>query len=228
MPLRALRRDAARLAPLLAVMAVALAGCAGPLAPPTPVPAATDSKTDTRQLGAFTSVTVDGPLNVVYATGSSSQVQIVAASNLVPLVTTTVTGTELAVTVAAPGFTSAKPVTVRITSPQVTSVSLAGGAQGTMEVMAKAMAVSVSGGAIVRGIGTVQQLTVTTLGNSDAQLGELTADAASISAAGGAKATLKVTRQLTGTADGGSVITLAAAPVAQSVTLTGGAKLVGP
>lgn len=228
MPLRAPRRDAARLALLLAAMAVSLAACAGPLAPPTPVPAATDSKTDTRHLGAFTSVTVDGPLNVVYATGSSTQVQIVAASNLVPLVTTTVTGSELAVTVAAPGFTSAKPVTVRITSPQVTSVSFAGGAQGTMEVMAKAMAVSVSGGAVVRGIGTVQQLTVTTLGNSDAQLGELTADAATISAAGGAKATLKVTRQLTGTADGGSVITLAAAPVAQSVTLTGGAKLVGP
>lgn len=228
MPLRAPCRDAARLASFAVAIVLALSACAGPLAPPTPVPAATDSRTDARQLGTFTSVTVDGPLNIVFATGASAQVQVVAASNVLPLVDTTVTGAELAVTVAAPGFTSAKPVTVRITSPRVTSVSFAGGAQGTMEVMATAMTVSVSGGSVVRGIGTVQQLTVTTLGNSDAQLGELTADAASISAAGGAKATLKVTRQLTGTADGGSVITLAAAPVAQSVTLTGGAKLVGP
>ena len=114
------------------------------------------------------------------------------------------------------------------TSPQVGSLSLDGGAQGTMEVTATAMTVSVSGGAVVRGIGTVQLLTVTTLGGSDAQLGELAAETGLLSAAGGAKATLNVRKQLTGTADGGSVITLAVAPVAQAVKVTGGARIVGP
>lgn len=222
------RRALIRLALLAAATALAASGCVGPLASPTPVPASADTRTEVRQVGQFTSVSVDGPLNVVLASGTGVEVQIEAASNLLPLVTTGLSGTDLAIGVAAPGFVSAKPVTVRITSPQVTSLSLDGGAQGTMEVMAKSMTVSVSGGAVLRGIGTVQQLTVTTLGGSDAQLGDLTADTGLINAAGGAKATLKVVKQLTGTADGGSVITLAVAPVAQSVTTTGGAKVVGP
>ncbi|MHB8958423.1 MAG: GIN domain-containing protein [Candidatus Limnocylindrales bacterium] len=222
------RRALARLALLAAATALAASGCIGPLASPTPVPASGDTNTELRQVGQFTSVSVDGPLNVVLASGTGVEVQIEAAANLLPLVTTDLAGTDLAIGVAAPGFVSAKPVTVRITSPLVTSLSLDGGAQGTMEVMASSMTVSVSGGAVLRGIGTVQQLTVTTLGGSDAQLGELTADTGLIRAAGGAKATLKVVEQLTGTADSGSVITLVVAPVAQSVTTTGGAKVVGP
>jgi predicted small lipoprotein YifL len=228
LPSRTHRRALLRLPVLAAATALALGGCVGPLASPTAVPASADTKTETRQVGQFTSVTVDGPLNVVLSSGPGVELQVMAPSNLLSLVTTAVTGTDLAIGVAAPGFTSAKPVTVRITSPLVTSLSLDGGAQGTMEVMAKAMTVSVAGGAVLRGIGTVQQLTVTTLGGADAQLGELAADTGVVRAAGGAKATLRVIKQLTGTADGGSIITLAAAPVAQSVTTTGGAKVVGP
>lgn len=228
MPSRTHRRALARLAALTAAAALALGGCVGPLASPTSVPASGDTKTETRQLGAFTSVSVEGGLNLVFASGSATQVQVVAPSNLVPMVTTAVSGADLAIRVAPPGFTSSKPVTVRITSPQVSSISLDGGAQGTIEVMGKAMTVSVSGGAVVRGIGTVQQLTVTTLGGSDAQLGDLSAETGLVNAAGGGKATLRVAKQLTGTADGGSVITLVAAPVAQSVTTSGGAKVVLP
>jgi hypothetical protein len=117
---------------------------------------------------------------------------------------------------------------VRITSATLTSVALTGGATGTIEAMGQALAVSVSGGASLRGIGTVAQLSVTVLGNATAELGDLSADAVAISAAGGAKATIRATKQLTGTADGGSVVTLVVAPVAQSVTVTGGAKVVGP
>ncbi len=221
-------RAHARLAVAAVTIAVAASACVGTVASPTPVPASGDTRTEVREVGEFTSVSVDGPLNVVLASGTGVDVQIEAASNFLPLVTTTLTGTDLAIAVAAPGFVSAKPVTVRITSPTVTSLSLDGGAQGTMEVMAASMTVSVSGGSVLRGIGTVQQLTVTSLGGADAQMGDLTADTGMISAAGGAKATLRVVKQLTGTADGGSVITLAVAPVAQSVTVTGGAKVVGP
>ncbi len=228
MPSRTHRRALARLALSTAATALAASGCIGPLASPTPVPASGDTRTELRQVGEFTSVSVDGPLNVVLASGTGVELQIEAAANLLPLVTTDLAGTDLAIAVVAPGFVSAKPVTVRIMSPLVTSLSLDGGAQGTMEVMASSMTVSVSGGAVLRGIGSVQQLTVTTLGGSDAQLGELTADTGLIRAAGGARATLKVVEQLTGTADSGSVITLAVAPVAQSVTTTGGAKVVGP
>jgi hypothetical protein len=209
-------------------VALVASACVGPLASPTPVPAASDTKTDTRQLGSFTSLSVTGKLNVVLAAGTQTSVQVVAPSNIVPLIKTVVAGSELDVTVDAPGFTSDKPVTIRVTSATVSSVSLADGASGTVEAMGQALTVSVSGGATIKGIGTVAQLTVTALGNSTAELGDLAADAAAISIAGGAKATLRVAKQLTGTADGGSVVTLVVEPQAKSVTVTGGAKVVGP
>ena len=228
MPLRSPGRTLVRLALLSAAAALALGACAGAPASPTPVPAASDNRTDFRTLGDFTAVVVDGPLNLVLGAGTVPSVDVEAASNLLPLVQTTVSGTELDVSVAPPGFTSDKPVTVRITSPKVGSVSLKGGATGTVEAMGTSFAVSVSGGSTLRGIGTVTQLTVTVLGSSVAELGDLSADTGKIAAAGGAKATLRVSKQLTGTVDGGSIVTLAVAPEAKSVSVTGGAQLVGP
>jgi len=218
----------ARITLLAAAVALIAGACVGPLASPTPIPGTSDKTTDTRSVQTFTSIAVDGPLNVVVSAGGSQTVQVEGPSNVVGLIRTDVTGSELAVTVAAPGFTSAKPATVRITSSKVTSVSITGGASGTIEAMGQALAVSVAGGSTIKGIGTVAQLSVTALGSSTAELGDLSADAVAISAAGGAKVTLKAVKQLTGTADGGSVVTLVVAPVAQSVTVTGGAKIVGP
>ena len=223
----ALHRAIARAA-LLATASLVVGACLGPAASPTPVPAAGDTTTEARQLAPFTAVSVEGGLNLVLAAGKAQAVAVEAPTNILPLILTEVSGTELAVTVAAPGFSSTKPVTVRITSPMVTSVSLEGGCNGTMEAMGQALTLSVSGGSVLKAIGTVQQLNVTALGGADAQLGDLATDTAAISAAGGAKATLTVHKQLTGTADSGAVITLTVAPVAQSVTVSGGASIVGP
>ncbi len=222
------RRAPVRLALLGVAAILAVVGCGGASASPTPVPAASDSGTESRPLGAFTAVTVDGPLNLVLGTGTPDSVDVQAPSNLLPLVQTTVSGGQLDVAVAPPGFTSAKPVTVRITSTRVASVSLRGGATGTIEAMGASLTLSVSGGSTLRGIGTVAQLTVTVLGSSTAELGDLEAETGMISAAGGAKATLRVAKQLTGTIDGGAIVTLAVAPDTKSVAVTGGAQLILP
>jgi Putative auto-transporter adhesin, head GIN domain len=213
---------------LLGVVAILAVGGCGPSPSPTPVPAASDSRTESRSLAAFTAVSVDGPLNLVLGTGTADSVDVQAPSNLLSLVQTTVSDNQLDVAVAPPGFTSAKPVTVRITSSRVASISLRGGATGTIEAMGASLTLSLSGGSTIRGIGTVAQLTVTVLGSSTAELGDLAADTGVISAAGGAKATLRVAKQLTGTIDSGAIVTLAVAPDTKSVAVTGGAQLILP
>lgn len=229
MPSPGRRRALSRLALLGLLTALAAGACVGPLAgAPTPVAAATDSLTQTRPVADFTSVTVDGGLNLVLGTGSATSVEVEAPSNVQPLISTVVTGSDLEVSVTAPGFTSTKPVTVRVSAPTVTSITLSGGATGTVEVMGEALAVSVAGGSVLRGIGTVTKLTVTALGGSDAQLGDLAAQTAGLSLAGGAKTTIRATKQVTGTADGGSVVTLVIAPQATSITTTGGSRVEGP
>lgn len=229
MPVRGRGRAHPLVALLAPLVALAVGACIGPLAAaPTPVPAATDSRAQTRSVSPFTSVTVEGGLNLVLGTGTGTSVSVDAPSNVQPLITTVVTGTDLKVSVSPPGFTSSRPVTVRISAPGVTAVALSGGAMGTLEAMGESLAVSVSGGSVAKGIGTVRKLTVTALGGSDAQLGDLETQTASVSLAGGAKTTIRAVKQVTGTADGGSVVTLAIAPEATSVTTTGGSKVEGP
>ena len=228
MPQRAPSRALVRLVVVAVAAALSAGACVGGLASPTPVPASSDVKNESRAVPMFSSVTVTGPLNVVLSTGAVQAVAVEAPTNVLPLVTTEVAADELEVNVKAPGFTSAQPVTVRITSPTMSAVALEGGAHGTMEAMAQSLTVSASGGSVLKGIGAVQQLSLTVLGNSETELGDLTSQTAAIALAGGAKATIHVTKQLTGTADGGSVLTLATAPTAQSVTVTGGARIVGP
>ena len=229
MPSRAPRRARAAVAILTLGAALAVGGCIGPLAAaPTPIAASGQTQTVTRSVTDFSSISVTGGLNLVVAAGPSAQVQVIGPSNIVPLVQTSVTGSELLVTVSAPGFTSAEPVTVKVSAPKILAVALDGGANGTMEATAEALAVSVTGGSLLKGIGTVRQLSVTGLGGADAQLGDLAADTATVALAGGAKATLRVAKQLTGTADGGSTITLVVEPTAQAVTTTGGSTITGP
>jgi hypothetical protein len=228
MPHRAPSRALVRLVILVVAAALGAGACMGSLGSPTPVPGSSDVKSESRSVAMFSSVTVSGPLNVVLSTGAAEALIVEAPANVLSLVTTEVDGSELVVKVEAPGFTSANPATVRITSPSIDAVALEGGAHGTMEAMGQSLTVSASGGSVLKGIGAVQQLSLTVLGNSETELGDLTSQTAAIALAGGAKATIHVAKQLTGTADGGSVVTLASAPTAQSVTLTGGAKIVGP
>ncbi len=229
MPSRAPCRALAALGVLTLAVALVGGGCAGPFAgAPTPIAASDQTQTVTRSVSDFSSVSVTGGLNLVVAAGPATQVQVIGPSNVVPLVQTSVAGTELLVTVGAPGFTSGRPVTVKVSAPKILAVSLDGGANGTMESESEMLAVSVSGASVLRGIGTVRQLSVTGLGGSDAQLGDLASDTATVSLAGGAKTTLRVAKQLTGTADGGSTIILVVQPTAQSVTTTGGSTVTGP
>lgn len=214
---------------LLACTVALVAACVGPFAgAPTPIPASAETKTETRAVNPFTSVAIDGPFNLILAAGAAVDVKVEGPSNVLQLVRTAVNGSELAVTVDAPGYTSTKAVTVRVTSPRVTSASLSGGAGGTIEAMAESLALTIADDGVVQGIGTVKELTLAATGNAQAQLGDLAADTVAIAIAGGSKVTIHPVKQLTGTADGGSVVTLTSKPTAQSVTVSGGAKIVGP
>lgn len=233
MPACPFRRARSRLGLVrVAAVAVLAAGtasaCGGPLVAPTPIAAAGAVERQERPLPAFTSVAVDGPLNLVLAAGSGQAVRIEAPADALPLVRTEVSGAELLVSLAQPDFVSSRTATIRIFSSRLTAVALSGAATATLEVMAPTFSVSASGGSVAKAIGRVTRLAVAVLGGAEAQLGDVSAETATISAAGGGRATLRVARQLTGTADGGSVITLVTAPVARSVSVTGGARIVGP
>lgn len=230
-----MRSRAARRAPSLVtavVVVAALVGLAGCALPPlqakvTPVPGSGDATTQDRTAGNFRAVSVEAGINVVIANGPATAVTLTAQSNLLPLIRTTVTDDQLVVTVDAPGFNTQKTVTLNVTVPRLDSVSLGEGATATMEIAGDALAIGLSGGATVKAIGTVTQLSLTSASSGQAQLEELVATNATVTMSGGSQATLNVTGALGGTATDGATIHLTVKPGTLNVKTTGGAIVTG-
>jgi predicted DNA-binding protein with PD1-like motif len=96
-----------------------------------------------------------------------------------------------------------------------------------MEVAGDALSISLSGGATIKAIGTVTQLSLTAASGGQAQLEELAVTNATVTMSGGSQATLNVTGALGGTAADGATIHLKVKPGTQNVKTTGGAVVVG-
>jgi Putative auto-transporter adhesin, head GIN domain len=224
-------RRASSFASAAAAVAVLLlvAGC-GPISfdtSPTPVAGAGSATTEDRTGGGFTSISVSGGLNVVIASGDAATVKVTTQPNLLPLVRTEVAGGKLTASILAPGLSSAKPVTVAITIPKLTTLTLTSGATGTMELRTDLLAVDLSAGATLQAIGSVTQLALTAQGGARAMLGDLVADSATVTMGGGAQATLSAKTAVTGSADGGAALTLTTKPSSVSVKTSGGATVTG-
>jgi hypothetical protein len=230
MRLRAPRRASSSIPAVLALAALLLAGgCGiGPLdAKASPVTGSGDVKTENRTSGTFTAVSATGGLNVVVSTGPAMVVTVTAQANVLPYVRTDVAGGRLTATILDPGIASSRPVTVAVTVPTLTALTLDGGATGTMQLETDLLTISLSGGATLQAIGTVSHLALSVDGDAQAQLGDLAADSVTVTLAGGAQATVRATTLVTGTADGGATLTLAAAPASMTVKATNGATIAG-
>ena len=214
-------------AALAALLVVAGCGLASLNAAPTPVTGTGSVTTEDRTGGGFTSVSVSGGLNVVIASGDAAAVSVTAQPNLLPLVQTVIANGQLTASILAPGLSSGKPVTVAVTIPKLTSLTLASGATGTMEIRTDLLAISLSGGATLQAIGSVTQVTLSAQGGAQAKLGDMAADSATVTMGGGSQVTLSVKTAVTGSADGGAALTLTTKPGSTTVQTSGGATVTG-
>jgi hypothetical protein len=213
----------------LAVVAVIAAACSGAyIGPAAPVTGTGDPAEQDRTAGAFTAISVSGGIKVVVAVGAGRAVSLTAQRNLLPLISTDIVESRLTVTIPAPGINATKPITLRVTLPVLTRVTLDGGSTGTMEIDTDALEVNISGGSSMTAIGRAGALTLTADGGSTAELEELHAETAAISINGGSTAVLDVSTALTGTADGGSTVRLIQKPATQNVKANGGSTVTGP
>ncbi len=193
----------------------------------TPVAGAGDPTTENRTAGAFTSVSATDGINLVVSSGPTHSVKVSAQPNILPLVKTEVQNGQLTATIVAPGLSSTRPITVSVTVPLLASLSLDGGATGTMQLEAALLSITLNGGATLQAIGTVSHLALTAQGGAVAKLGDMATDSATVTMGGGAQATLNVKTAITGSADGGATITLATSPGSMTVKTSGGATVTG-
>ena len=233
MPSRAPRRASIVLVAVAAstgVLAVTVAAC-GVLPPLSSQAGAVqgegDAATADRTTTAFTRISVGAGMHVTVRTGAETSVTLTAQENLLPLITTDVQGDQLVVEIPAPGISSTEPISLTVHVPELASITLSSGANGTVEVVAGALAVDVSAGATITAIGELDSLKLTASSGASAQLGEIRAGSAAVNLTGGSSAELHVTGAVTGTADGGSTLVLTEKPASVDVTTSGGASVQG-
>jgi len=158
----------------LAMIGVALlvhgGGSSSPGVQGSGVPAA-----QTRAVPGFSSLDLAGSNNVTIVVGAPQSVVVRADSNLIDHVTTQVVAGTLVIGDTG-NFTTRTPMSVDVSVPSLTALSLSGDGQISVTgVNAPQLTVTVSGSGLLSAAGTVTRLDVTISGDGQAQLGQLTA-----------------------------------------------------
>lgn len=232
MPVRAPRRAAPRsaiVAVTATLLATVLAGCGVPLgSPQAGIVGEGEVQTESRELPPFSRISVAAGMKVIAGEEGTQSVSVSAQPNILPVIATEVVDGQLIVTIdAEDGISTALPISLTVKVPLIESVALSAGSVGYVEHTGGSLLVDVSAGAEITGIGDATDLTLTASTGAHAKLAELVAQSAAIAINDGATAELRVTGTLTGTADGGSTVILAAKPAAVDVTTSSGATVQG-
>lgn len=157
--------------------------------------------TESRQVGAFTAVRVEGSIDAAVKVGGAQAVTVTIDQNLQPLVTTEVSDGTLVIRTDDASW-DGKGV-VEITVPALRAVSIRGsgdvtveGGQGDLKLgiqgsgdlrwngAAARLEASITGSGDMRLSGTAEQTRISVAGSGDVKAGDLTSKAAEVSVAG--------------------------------------------
>jgi hypothetical protein len=180
--------------------------------------------TETREAAAFDGIDVGGGMHVRLSIGSPQSVTLEAEQNILDILDVVVSDGTLSID-NRDSYSTSKGVTLTIVVPELTAVSLSGGADGRVTALnADRLTVDVSGGAQLDVTGEVTSLDVTASGGGKAYLDTLSAQTVTIDASGGAQARIKASERVTGDASGGASVRVTG-DASVNVSVSGGATL---
>ncbi len=142
------------------------------------------TKTETRELPAFTKVSLEGALRAEIAAGSPQLVELTGDDNIVPLIATEVSDAQLRVRPKQ----SVQPkvdLVARIATPTLTALSVSGSAAVKVAgVSGDALAIDCSGSATVVATGTARKFTAHVSGAADIDATQLAAEDVTVKVSG--------------------------------------------
>jgi Putative auto-transporter adhesin, head GIN domain len=131
--------------------------------------------TQTRTVAGFTSLDLAASNNVTLIVGRPQSVVVHAGSNLINHVTTDVVAGTLVIGNTG-SFTASGPMSVDVSVPSLTALSLSGSGQiSATGISTPQLTVTISGSGLVSAAGAATRLDVTINGSGKAQLSQLTA-----------------------------------------------------
>jgi hypothetical protein len=158
---------------------VVLAGCSW-----TGVQGSGTAKSETRNVPAFSAIDIAGPIDAEIAIGSELHVEISGDDNIVPLITSDVSGDRLTIGTRKNVRPSVR-LAAKITAPPLTAVDLTGSGDVTVHgLQADHLAVHLTGSGTIRGEGTAHELEVELTGSGDLALDRLAAERVRVTLSG--------------------------------------------
>lgn len=139
---------------------------------------------ETRNLAPFSKIESQGSTDVVVTIGSPSRVVVKADDNILPLITTSVTGDSLLIG-SRGNYSTGANIQVLVTVPSLTSLELAG--SGTLAVSGlqeQTFRVGLSGSGDITAAGTASEVNVSIAGSGDVHLFGLIAQNGQVSVTG--------------------------------------------
>ena len=179
---------------------------------------------ETREVDTFSKVETGNGINVTIVIGTPADVEVSAQGNILPIIETGVASDTLRIR-STKGFSTSEGVEVVITTPQLDGMVLSGGSHGTVDgLAADAFDAELSGGSVLTANGTAGTVSLATSGGAVAELEGLTAGTVTVDVSGGSRAEVRATDAVSGSASGGSNVTVFGDADTQ-VDATGGASV---
>jgi hypothetical protein len=206
----------------LATIAMLLAGC-------TVTRGSGVVATDRRDLTGFDRIKVSGSATVDVTIGSKWSVVVEADDNILPLVTTTVTGSTLDIGAKrGASFLTSDPIHVSISMPALAAADISGSGEVTADGIGDSQnfLADISGSGRVSVTGTADQVNVTVSGSGTFDGREFQVAGATVSISGSGDVVVWATERLDAHVSGSGVIRYVDSPGQLSTDVSGSGKVI--
>lgn len=167
---------------------------------------------ETRSVPAFSRIESSGSTDLKITIGSPTSLVVEADDNILPLITTTVSGDTL--TIGSRGsYSTRHGVTITAVVPSLSALSLAGSGEADISGLdGPAFSVALSGSGDVEAHGTAEQVSVTVAGSGDVHLFDLAAKRANVSVTGSGDIEVNAANELSASVMGSGDISYKGTP----------------
>lgn len=184
--------------------------------------------TQAREVAAFNSVELAGSNNVLIRVGEKQSVVVKADDNLLHRVTTTVQAGKLVIANTPGSLTTKSPMSVEITVPALTALTLAGSGNIVFNgIETHSLAVNLPGSGTLTGNGTATRLEVTVSGSGTVQFTRLVAKDVRAVVSGSGSIFVTATRSLDASVSGSGAILYTGSPQDVTKSVTGNGAITG-
>ena len=178
--------------------------------------------TQARKVAEFDSIELAGSNNVTVQVGAKQSVVVHADDNLLARVTTEVQGGHLVIGNTNGSFTTRSPMSVEITVPTLTAVTLSGsGNIAATGIDTSSLTVSLPGSGVIQASGTAARLVVSVDGSGEAQLAQLVAHDVQADVNGSGEILVTATESLDASVPGSGTILYSGDPAHVTTSVTG-------